>query len=225
MGGHGALRYQSEGPGIDPRSLGIFSGASDSSVCPGVDSVSKNEYQEYPGKDGWCVRVTTLPPSCDECLEILEPQPTRNLKGHQACSGITLPLPFYIKIISTGQRVTSHIRFKHPWSSWTFLTAYCKKMQKPYSIFLFQTVMNRNCNRQVLLFSVAKQPNSGKGRLIAEAGLSQTFRHKQPARSLRTSDQSVAWIAAYTTHNTHTHTKQTNIHALSGIRPAVAVIK
>ena len=31
-----ALRYSSEGPGIDPRSLGIFSGASDSSMCPGV---------------------------------------------------------------------------------------------------------------------------------------------------------------------------------------------
>ena len=38
-----ALRYYSEGPGIDPRSLGIFSGASDSSMCPGVDSASKNE--------------------------------------------------------------------------------------------------------------------------------------------------------------------------------------
>ena len=38
-----ALRYKSEGPGIDPRSLGIFSGASDSSMCPGVDSASKNE--------------------------------------------------------------------------------------------------------------------------------------------------------------------------------------
>jgi hypothetical protein len=57
-----ALRYWSEGPGIDPRSLGIFSGAS---MCPGVDSASKNEYQGIPGgKDGRCVRVTTLPPSC-----------------------------------------------------------------------------------------------------------------------------------------------------------------
>ena len=64
----------SEGPGIDPRSLGFFSGASDSSMCPGVDSASKNEYQDIPGgKDGRCVRVTTLPPSCSECLEILEP--------------------------------------------------------------------------------------------------------------------------------------------------------
>ena len=55
-----ALRYYSEGLGIDPRSLGIFSGASDSSMCPGVDSASKNEYQDIPGR---CVRVTTLPPS------------------------------------------------------------------------------------------------------------------------------------------------------------------
>jgi len=46
----------------------------DSSMCPGVASASKNEYQDIPGgKDGWCVRVMTLPPSCAECLEILEP--------------------------------------------------------------------------------------------------------------------------------------------------------
>jgi hypothetical protein len=69
-----ALRYLSEVPGIDPRSMGIFSEASDSSMCPGVDSASKNEYQDIPrGKNGRCVRVTTLPPSCAECLEILEP--------------------------------------------------------------------------------------------------------------------------------------------------------
>jgi len=43
-------------------------------MCPGVDSASKNEYQDIPGdKDGRCVRVTTLPPSCAECLEILDP--------------------------------------------------------------------------------------------------------------------------------------------------------
>jgi hypothetical protein len=69
-----ALRYWSEGPGIDPWSLGIFSVASDSSTCPGVDSASKNEYQDIPGSiDGRYVRLTTLPPSCAECLEILEP--------------------------------------------------------------------------------------------------------------------------------------------------------
>jgi hypothetical protein len=39
---------------------GIFSVASDSSMCPGVDSKSKNEYQVNPwGKGGRCVRLTT----------------------------------------------------------------------------------------------------------------------------------------------------------------------
>jgi hypothetical protein len=61
-------------PGSIPGHSGFFSGTSDSSMCPGVDSASKNEYQDIPGgKDGRCVRVTTLPPSCAECLEILEP--------------------------------------------------------------------------------------------------------------------------------------------------------
>jgi hypothetical protein len=70
----------SEGPGIGgsrdryPVTGDFFSGPSDSSMCPGVDSASKNEYQDIPGvKDGRCVMVTTLPPSCVECLEILEP--------------------------------------------------------------------------------------------------------------------------------------------------------
>jgi hypothetical protein len=44
--------------------VGNFSEANDGTMCPGVDSASKNEYQETPGgKDGRCVRVTTLPPS------------------------------------------------------------------------------------------------------------------------------------------------------------------
>jgi len=73
-GAWGGVVVKALRPGIDPRSLGIFSGTSDSSMCPGVDSASKNEYQDNPGgKDGRCVRVTTLPPSCAECLEILEP--------------------------------------------------------------------------------------------------------------------------------------------------------
>jgi hypothetical protein len=60
--------------GVVVSSLGIFLGASESSMCPGVDSASKHGYQDIPGgKDGRCVRVTTLPPSCAECLEILEP--------------------------------------------------------------------------------------------------------------------------------------------------------
>ena len=56
-----ALRYKSEGPWIDSRCRrGFFSVASDSSMCPGVDSASKNEYHVNPrGKGGRCVRLTT----------------------------------------------------------------------------------------------------------------------------------------------------------------------
>jgi hypothetical protein len=37
---------------------------------------NRNEYQEYflGGKEGQCVGLTILPPSCAECLEVWEPQ-------------------------------------------------------------------------------------------------------------------------------------------------------
>jgi len=37
------------------------------------------------GKGGRCVRLTTLPPSCANCLEIWAPQPPGTLR---ACPGI-----------------------------------------------------------------------------------------------------------------------------------------
>ena len=41
-------------------SLGIFSVATEGTMCPGVDSASKNAYHDTPGsKDGRCVRLTT----------------------------------------------------------------------------------------------------------------------------------------------------------------------
>jgi len=75
-----ALRYKSEGRGFDPRwcHWNFFIDI----ILPaalwhlGVDSASnRNEYQEYflGGKGGRCVRLTTLPPSCADCLEIWEP--------------------------------------------------------------------------------------------------------------------------------------------------------
>ena len=45
-----ALRYQSDGLGIDSRwcqSLVIFPVATDRTMCPGVDSASKNVYQGF----------------------------------------------------------------------------------------------------------------------------------------------------------------------------------
>jgi hypothetical protein len=51
---------------------------------PGVDSASNmNEYKEYfqGGKGGRCVGLTTLPPSCADCLEIWEPQSPGTLRA------------------------------------------------------------------------------------------------------------------------------------------------
>jgi len=41
------------------------------------------EYQEYflRGKAGRCIGLTTLPPSCADCLEIWEPHPPGNPEG------------------------------------------------------------------------------------------------------------------------------------------------
>ena len=49
--------------------------------------INRNEYQEYflGGKGGRCVGLTTLPPSCANCLEIWEPQPPGTL---WACQGL-----------------------------------------------------------------------------------------------------------------------------------------
>ena len=88
-----ALRYKPAGRGFDSRwchwnfSVTSFYG-------PGVDSASnRNEYQVYflGGKDGRCVRLTTLPPSRTVVmksgkLNFLEPSGPL-----QACNGTALP--------------------------------------------------------------------------------------------------------------------------------------
>jgi hypothetical protein len=53
----------------------------------GLTQTYKNEYQEYflVGKGGRCMGLTTLPPSCADCLEIWESQPTGTLR---ACPGL-----------------------------------------------------------------------------------------------------------------------------------------
>ena len=83
-----ALRYNSERPAIDSE-LGTYSVAADISVCPGVDSASKNEYQDIPGgKAGRCVRMTTLPPSCAECLVIWSLNRPEHSGPHGPVTGI-----------------------------------------------------------------------------------------------------------------------------------------
>ena len=80
-----ALRYKQKGRGFDFR-LGHRGFFMDlilpAALCPGVDSASNIcGYQKYflGGKSGRCVGMTTLPPSCADCLEIWTPQPPRTL--------------------------------------------------------------------------------------------------------------------------------------------------
>jgi len=74
-----SLRYKPKGRGFDSRwchwnfsltkSFWLHYGS-------GVNSASnRNEYQEYPlwSKGGRCVGLTTLPPSCADCLKVWEP--------------------------------------------------------------------------------------------------------------------------------------------------------
>jgi hypothetical protein len=86
---------------------------------PGIDSASnRNEYQEYflGRKGGRCVGLTTLPPSCADCLEIWEPQPPGTLR---ACLGLYIEHLTGITqsvIAETVKTLTSqnvHFRFKN----------------------------------------------------------------------------------------------------------------
>jgi hypothetical protein len=44
--------------------------------------LSSSVCEIFPGgKGGWCVELTTLPPSCANCLEIWEPQPPGTLRA------------------------------------------------------------------------------------------------------------------------------------------------
>jgi len=64
------LRYEPEGPEFNSR-MGHWDF---SLIYPGVESSSNtNEYQGYilGCKGGRCVGLTTFPPSCADCLEIL----------------------------------------------------------------------------------------------------------------------------------------------------------
>ena len=53
--------------------------------------LDRNVYQAYflGGKDGRCVGLSTLPPSCADCHELWEPQRSGTFR---ACTGIALPI-------------------------------------------------------------------------------------------------------------------------------------
>ena len=85
-------------------SPGIFPVASDSSMCPGVDSASKNGYQDNPGgKHGRCVRLTTYHfhvPIVKKSggLKLLEP-----CGPVQACNGTDYTALNFLKSPSVSQ--------------------------------------------------------------------------------------------------------------------------
>ena len=67
-----------------------------------VDSASnRNEYQEYflGGKGRRCLGLTTLPPSCADCLEIWEPQTLGTLSAcpdlYRDCFALYSEGPFF----------------------------------------------------------------------------------------------------------------------------------
>jgi hypothetical protein len=82
-----ALRYKPEGGRFDSRWCYWNFSLTQSfrpHYGPEDDSASnRNEYQEYfpGGKGGPCVELTTLPPSCADCLDIWEPQHPGNLRA------------------------------------------------------------------------------------------------------------------------------------------------
>jgi hypothetical protein len=86
-----SLHYKPEGGGFDSQLChGNFSLTLPfrPHYGPGVDSApNRNEYQVYflGDKGGRCIRPTTLPPSCADCLDILEPQPPGTLR---VCPGL-----------------------------------------------------------------------------------------------------------------------------------------
>ena len=75
-------------------SLRIFSEATDGTICPGVDSASKNEYQEIPGgKDGRPRKGNDLTTFVVPKVEKMRSPNLPDPKGPaQACSGKTLPI-------------------------------------------------------------------------------------------------------------------------------------
>ena len=75
----------------------------------GIDSASnRNEYQKYFlwGKDGRCVGLTTLPPSCAECLQsvnISNLEATGPVPGGTGIIATTTPPPFFKQLLALQQ--------------------------------------------------------------------------------------------------------------------------
>ena len=110
-----AVRYKSEGPGIDSKRWHFQFILWQLTFPCALGSIQplKNEYQDiHGGKGGRCVRVTTLPTSCAECLVIWSLNRPEPSGSHRPVIGIALPfLPYCLN--NTCQAHTKYTAY--PW--------------------------------------------------------------------------------------------------------------
>jgi hypothetical protein len=102
-------------------------------MCPGVDSASKNEYQDTPGsKAGRCVRLTTyhlLVPNVKKIQGVNLPDPHGPV---QACSGTALPLLLLTAIgLSPGGSSPTLVQTKIKIHKTTLTTKQLQNIKKP----------------------------------------------------------------------------------------------
>jgi hypothetical protein len=75
-----ALRYKSEGSGCDSLMVSLEFFIDIILLAQPLTEMSTRNIS-WGDKGGRCVRLTTLPPSYADCLEIWEPQPSLNPQG------------------------------------------------------------------------------------------------------------------------------------------------
>jgi hypothetical protein len=81
----------------------------------------KTDYKIHTpgGKDGRCVGLTTLPPSCAECLEILEPQPPGTPRAWESFTFIFIRCiqnTYIQRVCKTHtfcQQITNSVKYKY----------------------------------------------------------------------------------------------------------------
>ena len=78
----------------------------------------------------WCVGLTTLPPSCAECLEIWAP---RHVGTLWACNGITLPFSCILFDVLFNSKEPKNLEKS------------CKFLMKLYSRHLRKSCFNLHC--------------------------------------------------------------------------------